>query len=191
VHDEVTVYLLEGSSEVAVRHRRVDREVCRQVGAVVCRRDRVLVFPGLAAFQAERLGKPLCRAVEHGLGRNVEDRLLETRGKLGHGEGRWARIAECIKTCGVVAFFVRRYLIDRVQRTEIGGAEEGKRVLNEAIVLRVSVNVGIGKRRSIIRVVLRTLELIGLVVVKHETTHPHKNTSSVDITGQELLRWTI
>ena len=71
VHDEVAPYLLEGLHEGLAGADGPLREVSRQVGSVVGRRDGVLVLPTLLVA-CVGVGEPVRWAVEGRLGEEVE-----------------------------------------------------------------------------------------------------------------------
>lgn len=74
--DEIAKNLLESVSKVGIGNDGTNCKVGRQIMAVVGRRDRVLVPPGLKGAGNEGFGQPLSWAVVDGLGADIQHCLL-------------------------------------------------------------------------------------------------------------------
>ena len=128
--------LPHGACEVRVREPRPGKgEVRPQVRAVVRRRHRVLVLPGLAAAGAERLGEPLRRAVVRRLRPDVDRGLLEARRQPGLGQRRRAREPERVVQEVVLVYGRGRPdPVDCVELGYVGGCEEREGLCDEVVV---------------------------------------------------------
>ena len=97
IHDEVAPYFLESVNEVRGWCRRVDREVCSQVSAMVRRGDGILVFPTLFAGSGECFCEPVPRTGICDLAVKIVCALFLTCGEFGLVQSRGPPITKGIE----------------------------------------------------------------------------------------------